>query len=277
MGEYDRSTLAVVPSLTAAALWSQRIEFGALVSPTTFRSPIHLATEAVALDHLSQGRYWFGIGAGWNEAEHKAFGFPLPPLRERMDRFEEALKVITLLWTGEKVSFDGVYYQLDGAQMALTPRHDQHVPTIIGGSGEKRTLRLVATYADEWNVTTMTRDAYAHKLDVLAAHCREVGRDVTTIRRSLMTGHIIGRNQDELTERASRLQEIVPGLRDTSAQGAMDRVRERGYLVGTVDQVIEEIRARSEQGIERIMLQTFDQDDTDVLHLISKEIIPQVA
>lgn len=276
MGEVYRPTLALVPSLTAAAIWSERVELGALVSPTTFRHPVHLATEAAALDQLTGGRYWFGIGAGWNEAEHRAFGFPLPALGERMDRFEEALKVITLLWTGETVSFDGKHFQLDNARATSVPQTDGGVPMIIGGSGERRTLRIVAEYAAEWNVSTMTVDAYDHKRAVLAEHCRTIGRDPETIRRSMMLGHVVGRDQQEVLDRTRKLQEIVPGLRDVSPDEAFARVRDRGYLAGTVDEVIEQARQRGRQGVERIMLQTFDQDDIDGLKLIADEVLPNI-
>lgn len=276
MGEIDRPTLSLVPSLTAVALWSQRIEFGALVSPTTFRHPVHLASEAAALDQISNGRYWFGIGAGWNEQEHPAFGFPLPPLRERFDRFEEALKVIRLLWTGEAVSFDGEYYQLQGARTTSVPSTEGGVPMMIGGSGEKRTLRIVAEYADEWNVSTMTVETYDHKSAVLAEHCRAIGRDPQEIKRSMMLGHVIGRNEAEVLDRTRRLQEIVPSLRDLSPQEAFERVRDRGYLAGTVEQVIDLIQQRGKQGVDRIMLQTFDQDDIDGLKMIADEIIPNI-
>lgn len=276
MGEIDRPTLALAPSLTAAVLWSERVELGALVSPTTFRHPVHLATEAAALDQLSGGRYWFGVGAGWNEAEHRAFGYPLPNLGERMDRFEEALKVITLLWTGEVVSFNGDHFQLHNARATSVPRTEGGVPMIIGGSGERRTLRIVAEYAAEWNVSTMTVDAYDHKRAVLAEHCRAIGRDPETIRQSMMLGHVVGRDEREVLDRARKLQEIVPSLRDVSPAEALERVRQRGYLAGTVEQVIEQARRRGAQGVERIMLQTFDQDDIDGLKLIADEVMPNV-
>ncbi|HRA30719.1 MAG: TIGR03560 family F420-dependent LLM class oxidoreductase [Thermomicrobiales bacterium] len=276
MAEVYRPTLALVPSLTAAAIWSERVELGALVSPTTFRHPVHLATEAAALDQLTGGRYWFGVGAGWNEAEHHAFGFQLPNLGERMDRFEEALQVITLLWTGEVVSFNGVHFQLRNAQAASVPVTAGGVPMIIGGSGERRTLRIVAKYAAEWNVSTMTVDAYDHKRAVLAEHCRTIGRDPETIRQSMMLGHVIGRDEREVLDRARKLQEIIPSLRDVSAAEALDRVRQRGYLAGTVDEVIEQARERGRQGVERIMLQTYDQDDIDGLKLIADEVAPNI-
>lgn len=272
MGDTDRETLALVPSLAAAAMRTQRVEFGTLVSPTTFRHPVHLAMEGVSLDLLSNGRYWHGLGAGWNESEHEAFGFPLPPLKERMDRFEEALKVTKLLWSGETVSFDGQYFPLRDARNSLTSSREGGPRMIIGGKGEKRTLPLVAEYADEWNATTITRDAYERLSDVLQQQCEKIGRDFHSIQRSLMTAHIVGRDQDDLLERARRQQEIwsVP------AEELISRGRERGWMVGTVDEVIEVIRARGQQGIDRIMLQTLDMDDMDAVRLIAEEIMPNV-
>src|SRR5690606_33511122 len=190
MGRYERETVALIPSLTAVALWSQRLIFGQLVSPVSFRHPVHLAYDAAALDRLSNGRYTFGIGAGWNESEHRAFGFPLPPLKERMDRFEEALKVITLLWSGERGDFKGEHYQLDMAQAAFTPAGGK-ARILIGGSGEKRTLRLVAEYADEWNATATPPEEYERKVEVLAQHCRAAGRDIDQIERSMMLAHVV--------------------------------------------------------------------------------------
>lgn len=276
-GPSDRACIALWPSLQDVAYRSDRLQFGQLVSPVTFRNPVHLAIDAVALDELSGGRFMLGVGAGWNEPEHKAFGFPLPPLKQRMDRFEEALKVITLLWTGEKLSFDGEYYQLDGAQSRPVPTRGDKVPMMIGGGGEKRTLRLVAEYADEWNITPATREVYAHKLDVLKQHCDNVGRDVGDIRRSIMLGHLIGRTDDDLRQRASVFREVFTAMADLEPDEIISRYRERGMLVGTPEQIIEEIKLRAEQGIERIMLQTHDQTDMEALELFASDVMPHIS
>ena len=274
MGKYERETLALTPSLTAVPLWSDRLIFGQLVSPISFREPVHLAYEAAALDRLSDGRYMFGIGAGWNESEHRAFGFRLPPLKERMDRFEESLKLITLLWSGQRVDFRGEYYQLDMAQAAHTPA-DGRAKILIGGGGEKRTLRMVAEYADEWNVTPVPADVFDHKMNVLAQHCADVGRDFEEIDKSIMLSHVIGRDEQELHDRARRIMEITG--REGEPAEALAGMRERGLLIGTPDEVVESIRMREAQGIDRIMLQTLDMVDMDVLELIATEVMPQVS
>jgi F420-dependent oxidoreductase-like protein len=276
MGESQRETLALWPSLTAVALQSSRIEFGQLVSPTTFRHPVHLAADGAAVDQASGGRFWLGVGAGWNESEHAAFGFPLPPLKERMDRFEEALKVIKLMGTGEPATFAGEYFQLDNAHTTSKPTRASGARLMIGGSGERRTLRLVAEYADEWNATLAAHDTYDQKTEVLLRHCEAVGRDPGEIRRSMMIGHIVGRDADELRRRATELQTIVPGMRDVTPDELLTRQRERGWLVGTPAELIEQIQRRAAQGIERIMMQTFLMDDVEQLELIATEVIPHV-
>lgn len=277
MGSPDRNCIALWPSLNEVGYRSARLEFGQLVSPITFRHPVHLAIDAVAADELSGGRFLLGVGAGWNENEHNAFGFALPPLKERMDRFEEGLKVITLLLSGEKVSFQGTYYQLDEAQSKPAPTRGWKVPIVIGGGGEKRTLRLVAEYADEWNITPATLEAYADKVEVLLRHCEDVGRDPATIRRSIMLGYIIGRNQEELRRRAASIQRIFNAPPDAEPDELIGRFRERGMLVGTPEEIVEQIQARAEQGVERIMLQTHDQTDMEALELFANEVMPHIS
>jgi alkanesulfonate monooxygenase SsuD/methylene tetrahydromethanopterin reductase-like flavin-dependent oxidoreductase (luciferase family) len=180
------------------------------------------------------------------------------------------------LWSGEPVTFAGEHFQLDGARTTYTPASG-NVPIVIGGSGERRTLRLVAEHADEWNITAIARDAYPAKVEVLERHCAAVGRDPASIRRSLMIGHIIGRDQTELRRRAANVQQVAVGLRDGSPDDALERTRSRGWLTGTPAEIVEEIQARGAQGIDRIMLQTFDMDDMEALELFASEVIPNVA
>lgn len=277
MGVIDRDQLSLWPSLTLVAARDSRLEFGALVSPTTFRHPVMLAKDSVALDNLSNGRFWLGVGAGWNEREHRAFGFPLPPLKERMDRLEEAIEVIKLLWTGEPVSYAGEQFRLDDAQMRPVPVRSSGVPMMIGGSGERRTLRMVARFADEWNATASNLEDYRHKVEVLERHCSEIGRDSSTIARSMMLGHIIGADDAELRERARRIQSVVPSMQGLPVEEVLQRMRDRGWLVGTPDEIVEAIRARAAAGVSRIMLQTHDQDDMDAIELFGRVVIPSVA
>jgi len=273
IGMPERETLALWPSLAAVALRTQRIAFGQLVSPTTFRHPVELAQNAVALDHLSGGRYWLGLGAGWNVPEHAAFGFPLPSVSERMDRLAEAIDVILQLWTGEPVTYTGRFFHLERAQMRPTPRNGR-VPIVIGGGGERRLLRLVAQAADEWNTTSITVEQYPAKVAALEAHCRAVGRDPSSIAHSWMVGYLVGRDQGELRERARWLQQWLRLPETLTPDEVIARQRERGWIVGTPKEVIDQIAEREALGISRIMLQTYDLDDLSPLELIAREVMP---
>jgi F420-dependent oxidoreductase-like protein len=273
----SRDALALWPSLTVAATQSERLRFGPLVCPVTFRHPVIVARSAAVIDQLSGGRFELGLGAGWNRHEHDAFGFPFPSASQRFDMLEEAIQVIRLLWTGEPVSFTGRYYQLRDAQMRPTPGRQDRLPIIIGGIGEKRSLKIVAQYADEWNVTGITPQQYEAKQEILERFCVGAGRDPMSIRRSWMGPYLIGRNQEELTRRAARLQQIDSRLRAVPTSHVPNRLQERGGLAGTPEEVATEIRAWEAAGVERFMLQTLDQQDLDALELLAHEVIPQVS
>ncbi|WP_448575970.1 TIGR03560 family F420-dependent LLM class oxidoreductase [Thermomicrobium sp.] len=277
LGVPERETLALWPSLTVVALRSQRITFGQLVSPVSFRHPVELAQHAVALDHVSGGRYVLGLGAGWYEREHQGFGFPLLSVRERLDRLAEALQVIQLLWTGEEVSYEGQYFRLERAQLRPRPRQGNRVPIVIGGRGEHRTLRLAARYANEWNVTNVDLVDHQRKIELLREYCREQGRDPDSIVCSWMVAHIIGRDQTELLERARRLAVWFPQWSDRPPEAILAEARRRNWLVGSPEEVVEQIRTRARIGVQRIMLQTFDLDDTEALALFAREVVPAVA
>ncbi|MCM8747213.1 TIGR03560 family F420-dependent LLM class oxidoreductase [Thermomicrobium sp. CFH 73360] len=277
IGVVERETLALWPSLTAVALRTTRITFGQLVSPVSFRHPVELAQHAVALDHLSGGRYVLGVGAGWYEREHEAFGFALLSVRERMERLAEALEVIRLLWTGEVVSHQGTYYQLVQAQLRPRPLREAGLPIVIGGRGERRTLPLAARYAAEWNVTNVGVEEHARKVALLHEHCRAIGRDPETVVCSWMVAHLIGRDGSELEERAHRLRRWFPFWSTLSPAEVIAEAKRRHWLVGTPEEVLEQIRARAAIGVRRLMLQTFDLDDVDALRLIATEIVPAVA
>src|SRR5690606_33468580 len=186
-GPHDRDALETFLSFVLVAEESSRIRFGPLVASMTFRHPSLVARMAAQIDVLSEGRFILGLGAGWNVPEHEAFGIPFPPVRERMDRLEEGIQVVRTLWGEGPASFEGRYYQLQDVECYPKPAQSP-APILVGGSGEKRTLRIVAQYADEWNVTGQTVETYRHKDEVLRAHCEAVGRDQASIRRSMMCG-----------------------------------------------------------------------------------------
>ncbi len=169
---------------TALAQGTKRIRIGVMVTGNVYRHPAVLANMVASADIISDGRLEFGFGAGWNEQETTAYGIALPPLRERFDRFDEALQVITRLLTQEHSDFDGKYYQLANARCEPKPVQQPHPPIVIGGLGEKRTLRSVARYGDHWNFPGGGVDVFTSKREVLAKHCADIGRDVSEIMTS---------------------------------------------------------------------------------------------
>lgn len=171
-------------TLTALAQATTRLRVGVLVTGIHYRHPAVLANMAAALDIISAGRLELGIGAGWNEEESNAYGIELGTLKQRFDRFEEACQVLIGLLSQETTDFDGAYYQLKGARNEPKGPQRPHPPIVIGGSGEKRTLRITAKYADHWNFVGGTPEQFARKRDVLAAHCADFGRDPGDIRLS---------------------------------------------------------------------------------------------
>jgi F420-dependent oxidoreductase-like protein len=276
-GEGPHDSLETWVSLTLAAAETTRLRFGPLVCSMTFRHPSLLARMAAAVDDLSGGRLTLGVGAGWNEPEHRAFGIPFPPVKQRMDMLEEGIEVITRLFADGAASFDGHQYRLDGAQMLPKPAQRPGPPLLVGGGGERRTLRIVARYADEWNLPLPTPERYREKIARLAEHCRAVGRDPGEIRRSAMCPFIIGANGDEIRRRTEHLQREMARLAQMETAAVPATVRANGWLTGTPDEVIAQLRALAAEGIERVMLQHHDQTDFDVLALIAREVLPAVA
>ncbi|MBO0796390.1 MAG: LLM class F420-dependent oxidoreductase [Ktedonobacteraceae bacterium] len=171
--------------LAALAARTKRVRVGVMVTGNTYRHPAVLANMATTIDIISGGRLDFGIGAGWNELEHNAYGIPLYKTGERIRRFGEACEVIRLLWTERTPSFEGKYYQLKEAYCEPKPIQKPYPPFVIGGSGEKLTLRIVAQYASIWNFAGGTTDEFKHKMAVLDEHCAAIGRDPNSIQRSV--------------------------------------------------------------------------------------------
>ncbi len=275
-GPRDRPALETFLSFVLVASETSRIRFGPLVSSATFRHPSLVARMAAQIDVLSGGRFILGMGAGWNVPEHEAFGLPFPAVRERMDRLEESIRVVRALWGDGPANFEGRYYTLKDALCEPKPAQ-RPMPLLVGGSGEKRTLKLVAQYADEWNGVSMGVDAYRAKRAVLEQHCAAVGRDPTTIRHSQMTGFIIGKTDADQRAHLAKVAETLPALGRNDPAEVMQGMRTRGWLVGTPDEVVQEIGRRQEAGLSRMMLQHQAQEDFATLELIASEVLPQVG
>ncbi|MGH3579245.1 MAG: LLM class F420-dependent oxidoreductase, partial [Mycobacterium sp.] len=205
-GDSDGPCLEGWTTLTALAQATTRLRLGTLVTGIHYRHPAVLANMAAALDIISNGRLELGIGAGWNEEESGAYGIELGSIKERFDRFEEACQVLTSLLSQEATDFDGRYYQLKGARNEPKGPQRPHPPICIGGSGEKRTLRITARYAQHWNFVGGTPEQFARKRDVLAAHCADIGRDRKEI---TLSAHLFlgdDRNYGQLVDNAAALE-----------------------------------------------------------------------
>jgi F420-dependent oxidoreductase-like protein len=265
----DKDSLEAWTSLTWLASHTERIEFGPLVSPLSFREPTMLARMAAALDDLSGGRLTLGMGAGWQEREHGKYGFDLLEIPERFERFEDGLEVVTrLLKSDQPASYAGKYYQIEEAVLLPRPNRLGGPKILIGGNGKQRTLPLVAHFADEWNGLYKPVEeikALQADLDQLA---EQAGRDPKRIRRSMMIGCEFGRDQTEV----KRLVEKRTGGQRT----AQELVETFGMAVGTADQIVEHLGRLAEAGVQRVMLQWLALEDTDRLEAMADEVLPQL-
>jgi F420-dependent oxidoreductase-like protein len=217
-------------TLTALAALIPRMRVGTIVLGNTYRHPAVLAKMAAQVDIISGGRLLLGLGAGWQRNEHEAYGLPFYTLRERLERLDEACEVIRSLWTGSRSDFDGRYYQLSNAPLDPKPLQKPHPELMIGGGGERVTLRVVARHADHWNVWGGPQ-VLARKSAILEQHCAAVGRDSKTIMRSVNMALLITEKQEEIDRLVNtvvaRLGSHVADARDTCLAGTPAQIRER--------------------------------------------------
>lgn len=261
----DLDSLELWTSLTWLASHTHRIEFGPMVSPISFRHPALTARMAVALDDLSDGRLTLGLGAGWQEREHHNFGFELLDMDQRFVRFEEGLTVIQKLLREDQPSdFDGQYFKLHQAIVLPRPQRPNGPPILIGGNGEKRTLPLVARFADEWNALFLTADEFSRLNRILDDLIKEEGRNPDQLRRSMMTGCIYGKDMLEVRTKVDFR---------TKGQRTEEEMRQKGLLVGTAQEIRGQIQSLEQAGVQRLMLQWLDLDDLDSLTLLAEGII----
>ena len=225
----------------------------------SFRNPAHLAKMAATAQALSKGRVILGIGAGWNEEEYRAYGWPYPPAKVRIAQLAEAIELIRRMWAGGPVDYRGEHYTIAGAH--CEPRPDPAPPVMVGGSGEKYLLRVVAKHADWWNYVWKGPEAYAHKQEVLKGHCRVVGRDYDTIQQVVRVGILIGENEREV-ERLKRADGIRP-LTDIQ-------------LVGTPAQVTEALLGIIKQGARRLTVNFADAPRPEATWLFASAVLPHL-
>ncbi len=230
---------------------------------------------AAQLDILSNGRFLLGLGVGWNESEHTTYGIDYPSLGERFDRLEEYLKVLGLMWNNGPSSFEGRYYQLNNAQALPKPRPGR--PTVlIAGGGEKRTLPLVARYANEWNAVDLTLDSYRLKSEILASYCDELGRDPSEIRHLMTTMGIIGATDREV-ETATLLQmERMPPPPHMSPKDYREMLREMGAIMGTPGEIVDKLGHLAEAGVSEVQFTYFDLSTDSTPAWLASEVLPQI-
>lgn len=271
----DEDALELIVSLTYLAANTRRVRFGPLVAPLSFRDPRMLARQAAALDDLSGGRMVLGVGAGWQEREHEVWGYPLGAMRIRMDRLEEGLEVITrLLRSGEPVTFEGEHYALRGATLLPRPRRPGGPPVLVGGVGPRRTLPLVARYADVWNSLRSSPEEFRDRSAGLDALARVAGREPGAIRRTLFTGVFFATAPDDLEAVLSGIRERTPGYAGKSTGEVLAALRARSTVVGTPEMVRAQLGAYAAAGVTEIMLRWTALDDPERLRAFADAVLP---
>jgi F420-dependent oxidoreductase-like protein len=258
----DLDSLELWTSLTWLADHTKRIEFGPLVTPFSFRHPAHIARAASAIDDLSGGRLILGLGAGWQEREHHLFGFDLLEVSSRLDRFEEGMEVTTrLLQSNDPVTFEGTYFQIREATLLPRPQKTGGPRILVGGNGKKRTLKNVVRYAHEWNGNFLTPEAFSERNMILDEMLTAAGREPESVRRSLMTGCLFGKDETALNEKVAAFD------------ATLEDIQRHGFIAGNADAVNEQLGRLEEAGVQRLMLQWLDLDDLEGLEALAKAVL----
>jgi F420-dependent oxidoreductase-like protein len=250
-------------TIAALAARTTILRLGTLVSPATFRLPGLLANVAATADHVSGGRIELALGAGWMEREHRAYGFPFPETAMRLEMLAEQIEIVHRLWTEERVDFRGRHYTLEDAPAQPRPVQQPRPPLIVGGSGGRGTVEPALRFADEYNTPFVSPED--------AAAIREKTRP---LRFSVMTGLLVGETHDEMRERAHEL--YSRRSRDQAFDEWLAAYSQRG-VVGSVEEVVERLRAYERAGCDRIMLQHLLHTDLEPVRLIGRELTPALA
>lgn len=267
-GEKDRQSLALWPSLTALALHTERIRFGPMVCPMTFRHPAMLAKMAASVSALSGGRLDLGIGAGWFKREHEMFGIGFPSYSTRLKMLDEGAEVIRSLFGNDPASFSGAFYKLSDAEINPKP---QNLAIIMGGKGEN-TLNLVARHADEWNCSYVSVDVFREKSRQLDKNCAAIDRDPLTLRRSLMIPYVIAHQQSDVQQHIDAHRRMFFDLPED-----LPAWHRAGFIGGTPQQVLDQMMEFVEAGITRFMLQHNDLDDFESLAMLAQDVVPKMG
>ncbi|MBI4515438.1 MAG: TIGR03560 family F420-dependent LLM class oxidoreductase [Deltaproteobacteria bacterium] len=250
--------------MSATAVLTERLKVGALVLCNSYRNPALLAKMAASLDAVSNGRLIFGIGAGWMDEEYRAYGYPFPSARTRIEQLDEALELIKRMFAAPSATFQGKYYGVEEAVNNPKPVQLPHPPILIGGAGEKRLLAVVARHADIWNCPNNAAAELPRKLAVLHDHCTAIGRDPNTIEISEQTIVVLGKDEAAFKQKWELAQATLGRVFDL----------EKTALRGTPAQVIDQLRARCQQGVTSFMILFGDFHAPETLALFAERVAP---
>ena len=269
----ERGSLDAWATISALAAVTTKLRLGTLVSPATFRHPSELAKVVATADHVSGGRVELGLGAGWHEREHRAYGFPFPPVRERMDRLAEQLEIVHGSWTEPSFSFSGRFYELEALDAQPRPCQAPHPPLIMGGGARPRGAALAARWADEYNTPFASLEDVRSRKAAVDAACAEAGREAIPF--SLMTGFLTGLDREELREKAAALA-FAMGEPDRDVDAWLASPPDE-WIVGTLDEVVVRLEALRDAGVSRVMLQHLLHTDLETVELVGRKLAPAVA
>jgi alkanesulfonate monooxygenase SsuD/methylene tetrahydromethanopterin reductase-like flavin-dependent oxidoreductase (luciferase family) len=272
---FNNDSLEMIVALTYLAANTKRVTFGPMVSPMTFRHPALLARQATMLNELSGGRMIIGVGAGWMEREHRMFGFDLGDVPTRMARFAEGVAVIhKLTHTDGLCNFDGKFFQLRDA--FIKPR-TMSTRIQVGGNGEKKTLRLAAQFAEQWNGVHLAPETFRERSALLDTYAREFGRDPKSIKRTHSVPFFFGKTHDELARRIAYVRTWNAEYAAIPHDDFVTHMRDKmNTIVGYPDEVIPQLRAHADAGVEEIVLQWFNPGEIEALDTFVQEILPRV-
>lgn len=251
-------------ALTALAARTSTVRLGTLVLCNSYRNPALVAKMAATLDQISGGRLELGVGAGWMDEEYRGYGYHFPPVHERLEQLDEGLEIIRRLMTESRSTFQGKYYALDDAPNNPKPVQRPSPPVTIGGAGERFLLRIVAKHADRWNCPMNDAPAMAHKLDVLRAHCAEVGRDPASITVGEQVMVVLGADEADLARRWEIAETFFGAFADLDALAVR----------GTPAVVADALRAKVERGVRLFTVMFGDLAPVETIRLFGSEVVP---
>ncbi len=260
-------------TLSSLAPITEKERLGTLVLCNNFRFPSVLAKMAATLDYISEGRLEFGIGAGWNEEEHRAYGIPFPKPAERVERLKEAVEIIKKMWTEEAPYYNGKYYKIEGATCEPKPMQKPHPPIMIGGAGEKLMMKVIAQLADKCNFAHRSPAEYAHKLKVLKEACRQIGRNFDEIEKSWWGRVMISRNKDEVIAQLKAL--YLSQRRESPFKRWIEGIKANS-IIGTPEECVEKLREYMKLGVTYFIFRFGDAPSKKGLRLFAEEVIPML-